>query len=83
MPSDECPPKPRSRKIYVLWSTALTLLLALGLFCWLVVVPVVQLRTADCGTKPKSRMSDCQFAVSNSRNRSRLLTSKQVRRMPG
>jgi HEAT repeats len=37
--------KPRSRKIYILWAIALTLLLALGLFCWLVVVPVWQVRS--------------------------------------
>jgi HEAT repeats len=29
----------RSRKVYVYWGVALALLLALGLFCWLVVVP--------------------------------------------
>jgi len=33
MPSDECPPKPRSRKLYVLWATALTLLTLIGLGC--------------------------------------------------
>jgi len=32
----------KSRKVYVLWAIALTLLLALGLFSWLVVVPVWQ-----------------------------------------
>jgi HEAT repeat protein len=39
-----CPEKPagRSRKIYVLWGVALTLLLSTALFCWLVVVPVWQ-----------------------------------------
>jgi HEAT repeat protein len=31
--------KPRSRKIYVLWAIALTLLLALGLLCWAVLLP--------------------------------------------
>jgi len=30
----------RSRKVYVLWGVALTLLLTLGIFCWTVVVPV-------------------------------------------
>jgi len=41
--TDEAPAgKPRSRKLYVLWAIALTLLLALGLFSWLVVVPVWQ-----------------------------------------
>jgi len=39
-------PKPRSRKLYVLWAIALTLLLALGLFSWLVVVPVMGVRSA-------------------------------------
>jgi len=38
-------PKPRPRKLYVLWAIALTLLLALGSFSWLVVVPVLQART--------------------------------------
>jgi len=44
--TDEAPAgKPRSRKLYVLWAIALTLLLALGLFSWLVVVPVWQVRS--------------------------------------
>jgi HEAT repeat protein len=38
-------PAKRSRKLYVLWSIALTLLLALGLVCWLVVVPVWRVRS--------------------------------------
>jgi hypothetical protein len=38
-------PKPRSHRIYVLWGVALFLLLALGTFCWLVVVPVWQVRS--------------------------------------
>ena len=37
--------KPRSKRIYVLWAIALTLLLALGLFSWLVVVPVWRVDT--------------------------------------
>jgi len=37
--------RPRFRRIYVLWAIALTLLLALGLFSWLVVVPVWQARS--------------------------------------
>jgi hypothetical protein len=41
-------PKPRSRRIYWLWGTALALLFALGAFCWLVVVPVWEVnRAAD------------------------------------
>jgi HEAT repeats/HEAT repeat len=32
--------KPRSRRLYTLWSIALTLLFSAGLFCWLVVLPV-------------------------------------------
>jgi hypothetical protein len=31
-------PKPRSRKMYVLWSIALTLLIGLGLVCWIVLL---------------------------------------------
>jgi hypothetical protein len=49
--------KPRSRKIYILWAIALTLLLTLGAFCWLVVVPVWRVRSVlgsmpvkDCGS---------------------------------
>ncbi len=34
----------RSRRIYLLWGLALTLLLALGLFCWLFAAPVLQTR---------------------------------------
>ncbi len=37
-------PAPRSRKLYVPWAIALTLLLATGAFCWAVVVPVWQVR---------------------------------------
>jgi hypothetical protein len=49
--SRTCPAKPegRSRKIYVLWTIALTLLLSLGAFCWLVVVPVWQVRDVLAG----------------------------------
>jgi hypothetical protein len=36
--------KPRSKRLYVLWAIALTLLISLGAFCWLVVVPVWQVR---------------------------------------
>jgi hypothetical protein len=38
------PKRPRSRRIYVLWGVALTLLLALGLLCWLV-VPFMRVRS--------------------------------------
>ena len=34
--------KPRSKRIYVYWGVALALLLGLGLFCWKVVVPVME-----------------------------------------
>ena len=34
--------KKRSKRLYVYWAVALTLLLAAGLFSWLVVVPVVE-----------------------------------------
>jgi HEAT repeat protein len=34
----------RSRRLYICWGMALTLLVSLSLFCWLVVVPVVTLR---------------------------------------
>jgi hypothetical protein len=44
--TDEQTPKPRSRRLYILWAIALTLLLCLALFCWLVVVPVWQVRNA-------------------------------------
>ena len=40
MKQDQSQAKTRSRKLYTLWAIALTLLLALGLFSWLVVVPV-------------------------------------------
>jgi len=42
----DSPATPRSRKLYVLWAIALTLLLALGLFSWLVVVPVWEVHEA-------------------------------------
>ncbi len=40
----ESAPKPRSKRIYVYWGVALAVLLTLGLFCWLVVVPVLETR---------------------------------------
>ncbi len=33
---------PRSKRVYIYWGVALALLLAAGLFCWLIVVPVAQ-----------------------------------------
>ncbi len=38
--------EPRSKKIYVYWGVALALLLTAGLFCWLVVMPYLQVRAA-------------------------------------
>ncbi len=38
--------KPSSRKLCILWAIALTLLLALGAFCWLTVVPLWQAHVA-------------------------------------
>jgi hypothetical protein len=43
---DRPPTTSRSRRIYVLWAIALTLLISTALFCWLVVVPVWQVRRA-------------------------------------
>ncbi len=42
-------PAPRSRRMLVLWAVALVLLLAAGVFCWAVVVPVWQVRTGATG----------------------------------
>jgi len=36
----------RSRRVYILWGISLTLLVAAGLFCWLVVVPVMEVLKA-------------------------------------
>ena len=44
----------RSRKVYVLWGIALAFLLAAGLFCWLVVVPVWKVNRAMSGGVTKS-----------------------------
>ena len=41
MTEDAPEKKPRSKKVYVRWGVALALLLAAGLFSWLVVVPTV------------------------------------------
>jgi HEAT repeat protein len=38
--------KRRSKRLYIYWGIALTLLLALGLVCWLVVVPVCRVHGA-------------------------------------
>jgi HEAT repeat protein len=45
-PAPSPAPTKRSKRMYVLWATALTLLLTLGLFCWLVVVPYFRVRAA-------------------------------------
>jgi hypothetical protein len=43
MTSPAASPTPRrSKRIYVLWAVALTLLLAAGAFCWLVVAPLME-----------------------------------------
>jgi HEAT repeat protein len=44
LPQETPPVDKKSRKVYVLWATALTLLISTALFCWLVVVPVWQTR---------------------------------------
>jgi hypothetical protein len=36
----------RARKVYILWGVSISTLVALALFCWLVVVPVWQVRRA-------------------------------------
>ncbi len=53
-PTPECEPaaKPRSKRIYVMWGVALAVLLALGLFCWLVVGPVLETRAVVERTGP-------------------------------
>jgi hypothetical protein len=43
-PAHSPEPAKRSKRLYILWGVALTLLLAAGAFCWLVVVPVSQMR---------------------------------------
>jgi Tol biopolymer transport system component len=50
------PPKLRFRKIYVLWGVALTLLLGLGLFCWLVVAPLVRVRSVTAVLLERQRV---------------------------
>ncbi len=49
----------RSRKVYVLWGISLAFLLALGVFCWLVVVPVWRTHrvVAEYG-KPRATKDD-------------------------
>jgi len=55
--SEQAAPKKRSRKLYVLWGVALTLLLATGAFCWLVVVPILEARSAVQHFKCAARCS--------------------------
>ncbi len=50
-PGENIPTPSRSKRIYVYWGVALALLLTAGLFCWKVVVPVWQVRTAVCPEK--------------------------------
>jgi len=44
-PAHSPAPAKRSKRLYILWGVALTLLLAAGAFCWAVVVPVWQVRS--------------------------------------
>jgi HEAT repeats len=52
--------QPRSRKMYVLWAIALTLLLSTGLFSWLVVVPVWQVHSWLTGTVPLGQIREIE-----------------------
>ncbi len=45
-PAPSPAPVKRSKRLYVYWGVALTLLLALGLLCWLVVLPVTRTHRA-------------------------------------
>ena len=49
--------KRRSKRMYVLWGVALSTLVALGLVCWLVVVPVWQVRSVVMGLSVDTRRS--------------------------
>jgi HEAT repeats len=63
VPSPE-PPK-RSKRFYILWGIALTLLISTALFCWLVVVPVIALRQEvreALGPPPLNPDADAWFA---------------------
>jgi HEAT repeats len=44
-PATSSEPVKSSKRLYILWAVALTLLLAIGLFCWLVIVPVYRTGT--------------------------------------
>ena len=52
-------PAPRSRRIYVMWGVALTLLVTLGLACWFVAYPIWLVRSVvlDPSTKVSSSLS--------------------------
>jgi HEAT repeat protein len=61
------PAPTRTWCVYVLWAIALGLLLGLGLFCWLAVMPVIEVRQAVSGLKalnPRSGTDTKKCAVS-------------------
>jgi HEAT repeat protein len=50
----------RSKRMYVLWSLALTFLISAALFCWLVVVPVWQVKQVVADREYPSKISEDQ-----------------------
>jgi hypothetical protein len=62
----------RSRKVYVLWGIALTLLVSTAIFCWLVVVPVWQVRTIVRASLPKTKLGKGEWKAAALAARERL-----------
>jgi HEAT repeat protein len=85
-PSPE--PAKRSRRMYILWSIALTLLLSTALFCWLVVRPHVesyyQVRRAIDNMEGKPVFSGADEAVQElGGNGEALVKLRRYLRIPG
>jgi len=68
----------RSRKVYVLWGVALALLLAAGLFCWLVVLPVLEVRRVRAALKPVRAPIIICFVESDSADQGSTLSREEV-----
>ncbi len=78
-------PKSRSRRMYIMWGVALALLVAAGLFSWLVVVPVLQVRSAAQDLISRRGLPDLQgfYAPHLDLSRPRKMAHEAVGRLGG
>jgi HEAT repeat protein len=65
----------RSRKLYILWAIALTLLISTALFCWLVVVPVRRMDAALERCVIKHKVGMAEFTIVDDQRLDREITA--------